>query len=186
MTLRTRILCALAVVLAIATSQWCYLGWPRWFGAEIRMPVRYGARGGPSGPVVPYYPEFHLQLDAPNTMETGRPATSPTVHVRSIGVVWDPQRPAQAAASALRSRTAYLQLKAPADGGDGFSHVESISLSPVTGATNLLVQVHEVSSDGVIRVGIDEDTIPPGAGAGKTAVIIRVLPSGRATIVGVR
>ena len=119
MTTRARVLTTLVVVLGLATWEWCYLGWPRWFGTEIRVPVQVGTRGGPKGLAVPFYPEWHLQLDASNTQETGRPAT-PTVHVRSIGVVWNPRVSAQAAAASLRSR---IDKGWPPESHDGVTDV---------------------------------------------------------------
>ena len=183
MTTRARVLTTLVVVLGLATWEWCYLGWPRWFGTEIRVPVQVGTRGGPKGLAVPFYPEWHLQLDASNTQETGRPAT-PTVHVRSIGVVWNPQMSAQAAAASLRSRIAYLQLKGPAAGGDGQWHTESISLTPVPGSTNLRVRIVATSTAGAVAAAIDQGMVPPISASGNGSAILRLTASGRATIVG--
>ena len=182
MTTRGRVLTALVVVLGLATWEWCYLGWPRWFGTEIRVPVQVGTRGGSSGAAVPFYPEWHLQLDAANTQETARPVT-PTLHVRSIGVVWNPQMSAQAVAASLRSRTAYLQLKAPAAGGDGLWHTESISLTPVPGAMNLRVRIVAASPAAQIAVVIDQGMVPPISVSGNGSAILRLTSSGRAALI---
>jgi hypothetical protein len=181
MSLRSRVLAALVVVLGLGASEWCYLGWPRWFGVEVRIPVTIGRPGSATADATPFYPEFNLRLDAANTTASPQPPRH-TTPVRAIGVVWDARLTPLAAVSSLRTRLAYLQLEA---GSDGVFRTQSISLTPVPDALNLRVRINDAFTDGSLAVGIDSSARPlPASERGNGSAILRVLPSGRAAMVG--
>lgn len=184
MSMRARILAALAVALVIATGMFLYACWPHWFGAEVQLPFDVTARGNGNA-VVGAVPEFRLELDVPNTLAAGvrYEGVSPWLKVREVGVVWDPRATPEANVSSLRTRTVYLQLRSPEpNAADHLSHVVSISTTPVPGTVNLRVQVRSVTTDARFDVSIGDNAwpLPAGARPGHGQVTLMVLPSGRA------
>ncbi len=185
MTLRARVWLSLVIVLLVGAGEWCYLGWPRWFGIEMRVPVRIGSRAGSRADPAPFYPEFSLQIQAANTTSVpGRSPVEATV-VPWLGDVWDEHVPAQTAAARLHGRTAYLQMSG-ASGQDPLWRVKSISLAPVPGASNLRVHINAASSSGHIAVDIYQGVPSAADIAEGHAALLRVLPSGRAALVAIQ
>lgn len=185
MTLRARIGAAAVAIFLIASGAWLYQLWPRWYGAEVLLPVTLGTpRSGAD--VIATFPDSHLRLDA----ETLEVSDTVRVDVRSIGVVWDSRNDPTAEASRIRNRTVYLQMTTTdkkSGTGEALWHPVSISTTLVPDVVNLRVEVRESNRAGFIDVDIAGGRVPlqKSLVASPAAAILKVLPSGRHAIVGV-
>ena len=190
MSLRNRILMALAAALAVATGMWLYGQWLAWFGQEILVPIAAGNRGNPGQNVIAHYPDARLHLETSHTFATSGKQEVPRIEVRSIGVVLDDSVDASRQSSNLRTRVVYLQMKpdeTPARQISGVWKPVSVSLTPVPGAFNLQASVRSVDGAGNIDVSYAPDQLPLQrlpADNQHMAGILKVLPSGRAALVG--
>lgn len=188
MTLRARIIAACAAALAIATGLWLYAEWPRWFGREIVVAVNISNRQGPNGQAILSYEDSRLHLaDVP---VRGNPAV-PRIEVRQIGSLPGATAEPGAAQPELRNATVYLQMVI-SDGAASDSaprwHPVSISAVPQENALNLRATIRSADNAGQLDVAFAPALAPVAIqqmAHPRMSAILKVLPSGRAALVGV-
>lgn len=199
-----------AIALVVTGAHAGYRSWPVTHGTEICVPAALVSQSADVGLVTVQLPLARIELDVPHTT----PAVSETFErVRRIGGWWVTGGAAGANARKLRGRPLYLQL-APGQplwpGGPVELRPATVSDSVVGGAINLAGTVTSVREDGYVwldfafgPIAVPGDVaararppvapgprgnrtgpIPPAADPG-VAAVLRVLPSGRAALVGV-
>ena len=205
------ILAAGLVAVAVTGAHGLYRSWPVTHGTEICVPAALFRQPVQVGVVQVRLPLARIALDVPHTAPA---VTEAFESVRHIGGWWIAGGDAHANARALRGRELYLQLTAGqpvfAGGPVGMRPV-TVSDAAVEGAVNLAGTVSGVREDGYLwldfsigwiavpreiessarpvnapvpRTGEAGGVAAPAADPGVYAVM-RVLPSGRAALVGV-
>lgn len=210
MTVARGIAAAGAIALVVTSAHACYRSWPITHGTEICVPAAIVSQPADVALVAVQLPLARIELDVPHTT----PAVSDTFErVRRVGGWWVTGGGAAANARNLRGRPLYLQLTPGQPlwpGGPVEMRPSTVSDSVVSGAVNLAGTVTSVREDGYVWldfmfrwITVPKDVaaharpfvapgprgnrtgpIPPAADPGVEAVL-RVLPSGRAALVGV-
>jgi hypothetical protein len=193
-----RIVLAALVTLGLGAGAWAYEAWPSWRGQEIALQGMLVAKDARSRRAsIDFTASSRLKVDVPGALPDDLPV--PFQLVRQIGPVWpsgdDPVRSARR----LRGRVVYVQMKASQDAAPqpgaayaqpGAAYVPiSVSTTPIDGAINLRVRVSRAEPTGRFEITLAPPLIPVPSGLDETAfvsVILRVLPSGRHTIVRLR
>lgn len=189
MTIPARIMAACVLVIGLAAGNWAYLLWPRWFGAEVLLPVKLQTRSGQSGGVFTDYPDARLQLDADNALKDRARTDATFTPVRSIGVVWDSRVGPKENAQILRRRTLFLQVRPSGKtltSGDALSRVVSVSRTRVPDVMNLAVVVDGITlaAQADVHIAGGRVPVPQDLAIDQAVAILKVLPSGRHAIVG--
>jgi hypothetical protein len=199
-----------AIAMIVTTAHAAYRSWPVTHGTEICVPAAMVSQ--PAGPtlVAIQLPLARIELDVPHTT----PAPGDTFEpVRRVGGWWVAGGSAGTNARRLRGRPLYLQL-APGKplwpGGPVEMGAATVSDTLVGGAINLAGTVTSVREDGYVSldfsfgpIAVPRDValharpfVAPGPRGARTgplppatdpdvAAVLRVLPSGRAALVGV-
>lgn len=203
------ILIAGALALIVTASHATYRTWPARHGTEIIVPAAIHAQAAGLAMVSIELPLSRIELDVPHRT----PAVTETfARVGLVGTWWTADGDDKANRRRLTGRPLYLQLT-PAGptrpGGPVAVQPSTASDQPVAGAVNLATTVMRVREDGYLWLGFPfgpigvphevamharpptpprprlADATPlPAADPGVYAVL-RVLPSGRAALVGV-
>jgi hypothetical protein len=198
------------IAIVVTSAHAAYRFWPVTHGTEICVPAALLGQPADVAMVAIQLPIARIELDLPHA----EPAVTETFErVRRIGGWWITGGAALANAQKLRGRPLYLQLTPGQPlwaGGPVEMRPSTVSDSAIVGATNLAGTVRRVREDGYIWldfpfgwIGVPRDVaararpplapgrrandpgpIPPAADPGVFAVL-RVLPSGRAALVGV-
>ena len=198
-----------AIALVVTGAHAAYRAWPVRNGTELCVRAAM-VRLPDTTLVAVQVPLARIAIDVPHTT----PAPSDTFEpVRVIGTWWVTGESAVATARRLRGRPLYLQLRPGPPlwtGGPVDMRLSTVSDSIVSGAINLAGRVTSVREDGYIWLdfAVGPSAAPPdvaararpAAPAGPrgsrtgpippasdpdVAAVLRVLPSGRAALVGV-
>ena len=178
------------VALTVTSAHAIYRSWPATHGVEIAVPAALVRQPGGLEMVSVQLPLARIALDVPHT---GPAVTETFESVRRLGDWWVTGGDALVNMRRLRGRPLYLQLTAgqPAwPGGPAEMRPSTVSVSAVAGATNLAGVVSRVREDGYVWLDFSfgwisvPGPLPPSTDPGVFAVV-RVLPSGRATLTGV-
>ena len=182
------IVAAGVIAIAVTGAHAAYRSWPMTHGTEIVVPaalVRLPFDPRLAGVQLPF---ARVALDVPH------PATvpgGPFEPVPRLGDWWIAGGDTRANARRLRGRPLYLQLaQGPPlwTGGPVEMRPATISDALVEGAVNLAGIVTSVREDGYVWLDFSLGPIAVPGDAGKDArasAVLRVLPSGRATLVGI-
>lgn len=176
------------IALVVTGAHAAYQSWPAARGTEICVPATLVRRPVDMGMAEVRLPFSRIALDVPHTA----PAITETFEpVQRTGEWWIAGGGARANARRLRGHPLYLQL-APGQplwaGGPVEMRASTVSDALVPGAVNLAGTVTLVREDGYIRLdfAFAPMAVPPNVAAdARVAAVLRVLPSGRATLVGV-
>lgn len=198
------------VAIGVTGSHALYRVWPATAGTEICVPAALVNQPTDLGLVAVQLPFARIELDVPHTA----PAAGDTFErVPRIGEWWTVGGDVTANARRFRGRSLYLQLTAGQPiwpGGPVEMRPSTVSDSAVAGATNLAGIVANLREDGYVWldfsfgwIAVPKDVAakarpfapprprndvtapaPPATDPGVFAVL-RVLPSGRAALVGV-
>jgi hypothetical protein len=190
-----RIVTAAIVTLGLGAGAWAYEAWPSWRGQEITLQGMVGPKDARSGRASIEFAATHLKADVPGAHPDDSPV--PFHVVRQIGPVWPAGDDAVRTARLMHGRVVYVQARhgqgaAPQPGAAYVQSEEryfmpvSVSTTPVEGAINLRVRVSRAEPTGRFEIALAPPMIPIPPGLDETAfvsVVLRVLPSGRHTIV---
>jgi hypothetical protein len=182
------IVAAGVIALVVTGAHAGYRSWPVARGTEICVPATLVRQPGDLGLAEVRLPFSRIALDVPHTT----PASTETFEpVRRAGEWWIAGGGAGANARRLRGRPLYLQL-VPGQplwtGGPVDMRASTLSDALMPGAVNLAGRVTLVREDGYIRLdfAFAPMAVPASVPAdARVAAVLRVLPSGRATLVGV-
>jgi hypothetical protein len=182
-----RILLTAVLTLGIGAGYWMYIAWPEWFGAEIRVDAILGLPDRHTSRTALDWPSGRVLLTIPHAEADDSPM--PFHEVRQIGPVWPATSDPLRGARLMHGRTLYLQVerRASAEGGSALAEPVSISTTPIAGATNLRVHVTRATPSGRMYLVLGPSVYPAPstlAPDALTAAVLRVLPSGRFTMVG--
>lgn len=191
MNARQRILLAGAAVLTMLAVLWVFLAWPRWYGAEIHVPVHLDVAVGAPDMSRAHFPDSRLQMDAthvlppPARQRPGSEQESARINLRSIGVVWNSTNDPTEESFRLHNMTVYLQMQR--DDVSGVWHPVSISTTLVSGATNIRTRINYANASGQVDVDLDAFRVPVSADRTRqpSSAILMILPSGRYALVGI-
>lgn len=202
------LLMAGAFAAIVTASHAAYRWWPASRGTEIVVPAAMYSQDDDVPMIRVELPLSHIELDVRHTMPV---VTEPFERVRHTGTWWATGQSGPVNARALRGRAVYLQLAAGPllwPGGPPAMYPASVSDRPVAGAVNLAATVERVREDGylwlrfpfgLIPVPRDiaaharsrkepfprpTDAAPPPPFDPGVYAVLRVLPSGRATLTG--
>jgi hypothetical protein len=189
-----RVLTAAVVTLGLGVGAWVHEAWPSWRGQEITLQGMLGAKDARSGRASIEFTASRLKVDVPGALPDDSPV--PFQLVRQIGPVWPAGDDAVRSARLMHGRVVYVQVKASQDAAPqpGAAYVQpgagyvpvSVSTTPIAEATNLRVRVSRAEPTGRFEIALAPPLIPIPPGLDETAfvsVVLRVLPSGRHTIV---
>lgn len=204
------IVAAGAIAVVLTGSHAAYFSWPSAYGTEIDVPAAL-VRQPTAMPLVDVQLPFsQIALDVPHTTPA---IEEPFVPLARIGNWWVAGGDEHAMARKLRGRPLFVQLEAGGPlwtGGAPGMRARSVSDAAVSGATNLEGTVTSVREDGYLWVDFGfapiavprevadaarpfvefgprrarTGPVPPAVDPG-VAAVLRVLPSGRATLAGV-
>jgi hypothetical protein len=196
------------VAVTVTGAHALYRSWPATHGVEICVPAALYRQPVQVGVVQVRLAAARIELDVPHVAP---PVTEPFERVRTIGGWWPTGGDARANARALRGRVLYLQLGAGEPvmpGGPARMRPVTLSDQPVGGAINLAGTVLRVREDGYLWLdfSIGWIGVPPGVESGARPLeapsppaaagppppaadpgvfaVLKALPSGRATLVG--
>jgi hypothetical protein len=194
--------------IAVTGAHALYRSWPAAHGTEILVRAALVRQPSLAGVVRVAVPFDRIALDVPHTSPAVTESFEP---VRPIGAWWIRDGDPRANARARRGRLLYLQLTAGqpvSPGGPAVMRPVTVSDVVVPGAINVAGTVTQVREDGYVwleypfgwvpvpstveararpergRDHHDGEVTPPATDSGVFAVL-RVLPSGRAALVGV-
>jgi hypothetical protein len=199
-----------AIALVVTGSHTAYRSWPVRHGTEVCLPAALVRQSAALALVAVRLPLARIELDVPHT----RPAVGePFEPLRRIGDWWAAGGSAGTNARRLRGRPLYLQLTPGRPlwtGGPDEMRASTVSDGLVGGAINLAGLVSSVREDGYLWLDFSFGPIavPPAVAAAArpftdpgprptaagpilpatdpgVAAVLRVLPSGRAALVGV-
>jgi len=197
------------LALVVTSAHAAYRSWPVTHGTEIVVPAAIYAQPADVAMVAVALPFARIELDVPHKT----PAVTETFErVGHAGAWWTTGGDDRANSRRLQGRPLYLQLTAAAPlwpGGPVEMRSSTVSDTVVGGAMNLAGTVYRVQEDGYLwlafpfgSIGVSRDvaaharplvtprpraanaTPQPASDPGVYAVL-RVLPSGRAALVGV-
>jgi hypothetical protein len=178
---------AAAVALAVTGGHAAYQIWPLARGTEITAPASLIRGGTPAGYAAVRLTFARIALDVPHAPPAPK---EPFQALPRAGNWWTSGGVARVNAIALRGRPLYVQLTPtqpqtpdrPVD-----TQPSTVSDRPAAGAINVAGTVTTVRDDGYVELdfGFAPLPVPVSVPAGPAAAILRVLPSGRAVLVGV-
>jgi hypothetical protein len=203
------ILAAGALAVVVTTTHAAYRSWPVSHGIEVIVPAAIYAQPADVAMVAVQLPLERIELDVPHTAPV---ETEAFERVGQVGAWWTKDSDDTANRRRLIRRRLYLQLtptQPPWPGGPAAMQPSTASDALVPGAINLAATVGRVREDGYIwlwfpfaPIGVPRDVaaharplVPPAPRAANATplppsdpgvyAVLRVLPSGRAALVGV-
>ena len=176
------------IALVVTGAHAGYRSWPVARGTEVCVPATLLRQPVDLGVAEVRLPFARIALDVPHTT----PAITETFEpVRRVGEWWVANGGAGANARQLRGRPLYVQL-VPGQplwtGGPVEMRASTVSDALVPDAVNLAGRVVLVCEDGYIRLdfAFAPMAVPASVATdARVAAVLRVLPSGRAALVGV-
>lgn len=176
-----------AIALVLTGGHAAYRAWPLARGTEILVPASLVRQA-----VAPEYVAVRLAFDriALDVPHAAPPPKEPFEALPRAGDWWMSGAAPHANAVRLRGRPLYVLLAPappPTPGGTVEMRPSAVSDTLATGAVNVAGTVTTVRDDGYLWLdfAFAPLTVPASAPDGPALAVLRVLPSGRAALIGV-